>query len=132
MVLRRPDLIVFVLSEDLLLEKVLTAQDIGAMIRSRPGIVPQDARMSFVEADLLVQAKDSDGEDHYIAAEVSYTVGSADVDRAIRNAEFLSRLTDKEAHAIVAGSEINGTAAMIVEREGIAWYQLRRRDTRPR
>ena len=95
--LRSPDLIVFTLSEDLLIEKVLTAQDIGAMLRARPGIVPQDARMSFVEADLIIHAKDSDGEDHYIAAEVSYTVGSGDVDRAVRNAEFLGRLTDKAA-----------------------------------
>ena len=131
-VLARPDLIVFALSEDLLIEKILTAQDIGAMIRSRQGVVPQDARMSFVQADLLIHAKDSDGEDHYIAAEVSYTVGSSDVDRAIRNAKFLGELTDKEAHAIVVGSEINGTAAMIIEREGVPWYQLRRRDTRPR
>lgn len=130
--LRSPDLIVFALSEDLLIEKTLTAQDIGAMLRAKPGIVPQDARMSFVEADLMIHAKDSEGEDHYIAAEVSYTVGSNDVDRAIRNAEFLRRLTDKESHAIVVGNDINGTASMIVEREGVAWYQLRRRDTRPR
>ena len=130
--LRKPDVIVFTLSEDLLIEKVMTAQDIGAMLRARPGIVPQDVRMSFVEADLLIHAKDSDGEDHYIAAEVSYTVGSDDVDRVIRNAELLRRLTDKQARAIVVGSDINGTAAMIAEREGVAWYRLRRRDTRPR
>lgn len=130
--LRSPDLLVFALSEDLFIEKVLTAQDIGAMLRAKPGIVPQDARMSFVEADLMIHAKDSEGEDHYIAAEVSYTVGSNDVDRAIRNAEFLGRLTDKESHAVVVGNDINGTASMIVEREGVTWYQLRRRDTRPR
>ncbi len=130
--LRSPDLIVFALSEDLLIERVLTAQDVGAMLRARPGIVSQDARMSFVEADLLIQVKDGEGEDHYIAAEVSYTVGSNDVDRAIRNAEFLRRLTDKESHAVVVGNDINGTASMIVEREGVTWYQLRRRDTRPR
>ena len=130
--LRSPDLIVFALSEDLLIEKALTAQDIGAMLRAKPGIVPQDSTMSFVEADLMIHAKDSEGEDHYIAAEVSYTVGSNDVDRAIRNAEFLRRLTDKESHAVVVGNDINGTASMIVEREGVTWYQLRRRDTRPR
>ncbi len=130
--LRSPDLIVFALSEYLLIEKVLTAQDIGAMLRARPGIVPQEARMSFVEADLLIHVKDGEGEDRYIAAEVSYTVGSNDVDRAIRNAEFLRRLTDKESHAVVVGNDINGMASMIIEREGVTWYQLRRRDTRPR
>ncbi len=130
--LRNPGLIVFALSEELLVEKILTAQDIAAMLRSRPGVVPQDARMSFIEADLMIHAKDLAGEDHYIAAEVSYTVGSSDVDRAIRNAELLSRLTDKDSHAIVVGNDINGTAQMIVEREGVVWYQLRRRDTRPR
>ena len=95
--LRSPDLIVFTLSEDLPIEKALTARDIGAMLRARPGIVPQDARMSFVEADLIIHAKDSDDADHYIAAEVSYTVGGSDVERAIRNAEFLRRLTDKDS-----------------------------------
>ena len=130
--LRNPDLIVFALSEDLLIEKILTAQDIVAMLRSRPGVVPQDARMSFIEADLMIHAKDLAGEDHYIAAEVSYTVGSGDVDRAIRNTEFLRGLTDKDSHAVVVGNDINGTAQMIVEREGVVWYQLRRRDTRPR
>ena len=88
--------------------------------------------MSFIEADLVTHAKDGMGEDHYIAAEVSYTVGSNDVDRAIRNAEFLEKLTDKESHAMVVGNEINGMAGIIIEREGIPWYQLRRRDTRPR
>lgn len=130
--LRNPDLIVFALSEDLLIEKILTAQDIAAMLRSRPRVVPQDARMSFIEADLIIHAKDLSGEDHYIAVEVSYTVGSSDVDRAIRNAQFLSGLTNKESHAMVVGNDINGTASMIVEREGVVWYQLRRRDTRPR
>ncbi len=131
-VLGRPDIIVFALSEDLLIEKVLTAQDLVGMIRSRPDVVPQDDRMSFIEADIVIHAKDSAGKDHYIAAEVSYTVGSSDVDRAIRNSEFLKKLTDEESHAMVIGSDINGTATMIVEREGVHWYQLRRHDTRPR
>ena len=130
--LRNPDLIVFAFSEDLRRESVFTSQDLIDLLRSRPGVVPEDAKMSFIEADLVIRAKDGKGEDHYIAAEVSYTVGSNDVDRAIRNAEFLRRLTDKESHAIVVGNDINGTAAMIIEREGVPWYQLRRRDTRPR
>ncbi len=130
--IRRPDLIVFALSEDMRYQKTLAASDLMDMIRARPGIVPQDAKMSFLEADLAIHAKDSSGEDHYIAAEVSYTVGSRDVDRAIRNADFLRMLTDKQSHAMVVGNDINGTAEMIVEREGVAWYQLRRRYTRPR
>ncbi len=130
--LRNPDLIVFAFSEDLRRASVFTSQDLIDLLRSRPGVVPEDAKMSFIEADLVIRAKDGKGEDHYITAEVSYTVGSNDVDRAIRNAEFLRRLTDKESHAIVVGNDINGTAAMIIEREGVPWYQLRRRDTRPR
>ena len=129
---RRPDLIVLSLSEEMRYEKTLAAQDLMDMIRASPGIVSQDVRMSFLEADLVMQAKDGDGVDHYIAAEVSYTVGSRDVDRAVRNADFLRRLTGKQAHAIVVGNEINGTASMIIERDGIPWYQLSRGDTRPR
>ena len=130
--LRNPEMIVFAISEDLRREAVLTSQDLIDMLRSKPGVVPQEDKMSFLEADLVVRAKDGSDEDHYITAEVSYTVGSSDVDRTIRNAGFLKELTGKQSHAVVVGNHINGTAAMIVEREGIPWYQLRRRDTRPR
>ena len=130
--LRNPEMIVFAISEDLRREAVLTSQDLIDMLRSKPDVVPDEARMSFLEADLVVRAKDGSGEDHYITAEVSNTVGSNDVDRTIRNAGFLRELTGKQSHAVVVGNDINGTAAMIIEREGIPWYQLRRRDTRPR
>ena len=130
--LRNPDMIVFAISEDLRREAVLTSQDLIDMLRSKPDVVPQEDKMSFLEADLVVHAKDGSGEERYITAEVSYTVGSNDVDRAIRNAQFLRSLTGKQSHAAVVGNEINGTAAMIIEREGMPWYQLRRRDTRPR
>ena len=130
--LRNPEMIVFAISEDLKREAVLTSQDLIDMIRSKPDIIPQEDKMSFLEADLVVRAKDGRGEDHYITAEVSYTVGSNDVDRTIRNAGFLRSLTGKQSHAVVVGNHINGTAAMIIEREGIPWYQLRRRETRPR
>ncbi|MCY4654270.1 MAG: hypothetical protein OXC95_14040 [Dehalococcoidia bacterium] len=130
--LRNPEMIVFAISEDLRREAVITSQDLIDMLRSKPDVVPQEDKMSFLEADLVVRAKDGSGEDHYITAEVSYTVGSSDVDRTVRNAGFLRELTGKQSHAVVVGNEINGTAAMIIEREGIPWYQLRRRDTRPR
>ena len=130
--LRNPEMIVFAISEDLRCEAVLTSQDLIDMLRSKPGVIPQEDKMSFLEADLVIRAKDGSGEDHYITAEVSYTVGSNDVDRTIRNAGFLRGLTGKQSHAVVVGNYINGTAAMIIEREGIPWYQLRRRDTRPR
>ena len=130
--LRNPEMIVFAISEDLRREAVLTSQDLIDMLRSKPDVVPQEDKMSFLEADLVVRAKDGSDEDHYITAEVSYTVGSNDVDRTIRNAGFLRELTGKQSHAVVVGNEINGTAAMIIEGEGIPWYQLRRRDTRPR
>ena len=130
--LRNPEMVIFAISEDLRRETVLTPQNLLDMIRSKPGVVPDEVRMSFLEADLVIHAKDGNGDDHYITAEVSYTVGSNDVDRTIRNAEFLRRLTGKQTHAVVVGNEINGTAAMIIEREGIPWYRLRRRDTRPR
>ena len=129
--MRMPDLIAFALSEEMRYQKTLSALDLVDMTRARPEVVPQDVRMSFLEADLVIHAKDDNGEDHYIAAEVSYTVGSRDVDRAVRNSDFLRRLTGKQAHAMVVGNELNGTASMIIERDGIPWYQLRRGDTRP-
>ena len=59
---------------------------------------------SFLEADLVIEAKDAQGETAFIAVEISYTVDGRDTARAIRNARLLRWFTGKEASALVTGS----------------------------
>ena len=89
-------------------ERVLPRSEIWEMIRASDtsGIARGDLR-SFSVADIIMQAADADGADCYIAAEASYTVHWGDVERAIRNAEFIARFTRRPAHPLVAGVEVN-------------------------
>ena len=89
-------------------ERVLPRSEIWEMIRASDtsGIARGDLR-SFSVADIIMQAADADGADCYIAAEASYTVHWGDVERAIRNAEFIARFTRCPAHPLVAGVEVN-------------------------
>ena len=55
--------------------------------------IEQSALQSFRDSDLIVRARDPDGQLCYITVEVSYTVGHSDIDRAIAHAELITRLT---------------------------------------
>ena len=56
--------------------------------------LPRDIGRSFRNADLVIQA--TDGADaRYIAMEVSFTADRRDCNRAVRNAELITRFTGK-------------------------------------
>ena len=87
--------------------------------------------MSFRHADVIMEATDHEGGSHYIAVEVSYTVGENDVRRAIRNAKFLRALTEHNAHAAVAGVDIVPVAKKSVDAGDVHWYRIPPRDIQP-
>lgn len=90
------------------LESVLSRREIRAMIRaSDTSDISRDDLRSFASADLIMLVTDADGEDCYIAVEASYTVHWRDVDRAIRNAEYIERFTQRPAYPLVAGVALN-------------------------
>ena len=60
-------------------------------------------RRSFLNADIIADALDSQGNECFIAVEVSYTVQAKDTDRAIRNASYLTRFTGKPSYMAVTG-----------------------------
>ena len=66
------------------------------------GIPPGDRR-SFLNADIIADALDSQGNECFIAVEASYTVQARDIERAIRNASYLTRFTGKAAYMAVTG-----------------------------
>ena len=78
------------------------------------GILPADRR-SFLYADIVVDALGPQGNECFIAVEVSYTVQARDTDRAIRNASYLTRFTGKPCYMAVTGvsklEEVNDTVS---------------------
>ena len=91
----------------------------------------EDELKSFRNADLVMEVTDRSGKMHYIAVEVSYTVNRYDAERAIRNAGFLKDLTEREAHAAVAGIDIMPDAEQLVRASNVYWYEIPPREIRP-
>ena len=87
--------------------------------------IPQNELDSFEDADIIIEAERRDtSEIHYIAAEVSYTAGQRDVDRAIRNAAFLTRFTGQPAHAAVVGRRARAAIMPLIESGAVYWAEL--------
>ena len=76
-------------------------------------IAPGDL-VSFRRADLIAEAVDSNGAACYIAAEASFVVSKRDTDRAVRNAEYLTRFTGKPAYPAVAGVFLHESIQQLV------------------
>ena len=104
---------------------ILDRKELGAMVRSSDtrGISKGDLD-SFRFADMVLRATDADGADCYVAVEVSYTANGRDTDRAIRNAEYLTRFTGSRALAVVAGRRFDDRISKAVKSGAVAWYEL--------
>jgi len=87
--------------------------------------IPANELTSFENADIIIEAtRRDDGERHYIAVEASYTGGWRDVDRATRNAGYLTRFTGQPAHAVVAAQRIRPGIERLIERGEVHWAQI--------
>ena len=90
----------------------------------------RDNLRSFRRADLILEARDPknpDGEICYIAVESSYTINGRDTRRALRNAEYLERFTQKKAYAVVAGVHLDDRIREDVESGRVFWYEIEER-----
>lgn len=105
--------------------RVLTRDDLKALLHAQPlPDLERGVRHSFTKADLVAEAADESGETRYIAVEASYTVNGRDTDRALRNAEILTRLTGKPAQAVVAGYRLDDRVRARVESGEVYWREL--------
>ena len=86
--------------------------------------IPTNELRSFRLADLVMEAKDQNGETCYIAAEISFTANGRDTSRAIRNAEVLTRFTGKRSYAAVAGLIRDDRIRESVDSGEVYWHQL--------
>ena len=87
----------------------------------------RDNLRSFRRADLIMEARDANGERCYVTVESSYTINGRDTRRAIRNAEFLERFTQKKAYAVVSGVRLDNRVREAVVSGRVIWYQIEER-----
>ena len=83
-----------------------------------------DELRSFREADLVIEARDEEGNTQYLAAEVSFTGAIRDTERALRNAELLTRITGHPARAVVASVTNDREAQREIEDKDIHCHHV--------
>ena len=113
--------------------RTLTRDDLSRMVRNS-GIATEiefGQRRSFYAADLVLEGTDAAGVTHYVAAEGSFTADRRDTDRALRNAEFLTRFTGCTAHPMVASVSNDREVHELVDAGAIGWFQLNPRELEP-
>ena len=83
------------------------------------------ASADFENADIIIEAKRfGGGAIHYVAVEASATGGWQEVDRAARNAGYLTRFTGQPAHAVIAVQRIRPDIEPLIERGEVHWAQI--------
>lgn len=91
---------------------------------------PADVK-SFQQADLILYVADDQGSPVYLAVEASFTVDGRDIDRAVRNAGYLTRYTGLRAEPIVAGVEVLPEAQARIDSGEAYLHRIERRDLQP-
>ena len=110
--------------------RTLGRDDLTGMVR-KSGMATEiefGQRRSFYAADLVLECTDTEGNIHYVAAEASFTADRRDTDRALRNAEFLTRFTGQPAHPMVASVGNDYAVQELVDQGAIRWLQLDERE----
>jgi chromosome segregation ATPase len=69
------------------------------------GLISPEERLRLLRTDLVIRAR-SQGQEVWLAVEVSTTVDSQDVERAARSAELLGRIFGVEVRPVVAGHRL--------------------------
>ena len=112
--------------------RTLNGADLALMVRGADAsdLTPGEIA-SFVDADLVIEAAERDGETVYIAMEISYTANRRDTRRAIRNAAFLTRFTGQPARAAVASVRNDPEIDAVIADGGVYRHRIQERDLEP-
>ena len=88
-------------------------------------------RLSFYQADMVLEGTDQQGDTHYVAAEASFTADDRDSGRAARNARFLTKMTGNVAHPMVASVSNDHAVQKLVQAETLHWLQFDQKEFDP-
>ena len=114
------------------LVETLRGDDLRRMLRRHnPSDIAPGTRRSFYLADLVGKVLDQDGSELFMAAEAFYTADQRDADRAVWNAEFLTRFTGVAAVAVVASRQNGRAVQQLVADGGVLWFEFSQRDLTP-
>ena len=86
--------------------------------------IAEDVLYSFMHADAVAETTDDDGRTRYLAVEISFTSHKRDVERAVRNAEFITRFTGVPASSSAASFQMSGEIQDDVDAGNIFWHEL--------
>ena len=104
--------------------RIMEREDLRRLVSGKnPHGASSDDMKSFRRADLIIEVSDSSGEASYITAEVSFTADLRDIERAARNAKYLSELTGKQTRAAIIGLRRDNRIRRIPQSE-VFWYAL--------
>ena len=105
---------------------ILSRDDLRSMAQCADtgGDVSKHDLRSFRRADMVLRAADAAGTECYLAVEVSYTANGRDTERAVRNAQLLTRFTGLRASAVVVSLRLDNRIRPAVDSGEVAWYQL--------
>ena len=110
----------------------LHGNDLRRMLRQQvPTDIPAGIRRSFYVADLVARVQDEDGNQLFMAVEASYTADERDTQRAVRNAELITRCTGMDAVPVIASLENDHAVQQLVDDGAVRWFQFQLRDLQP-
>ncbi len=96
-----------------------------------PSAANPDQRDSFINADLVIEGADGDGQTVYIAVETSWTADRRDSGRARRNARYLTDATGHRAIAAVASVRNDNEVTELISSGQVHWHRIPDRDLEP-
>ena len=100
--------------------RTLTNED---LLRMAGNSLTRDTARSFRNADLVIEATDTH-ETRYIAMEISFTADRREVDRALRNANLISRFTGNTALPAVASVRNDHDIQADLDAGIVYWHPL--------
>lgn len=107
------------------LVRVLGNSDLVQMCRHpNARLLPQNDLVSFTRADLVLEVSNQDGNNHFIAVEISYTADQRDTDRARRNADYITLFTGQPASAAIASARNDQNIQSLIDEGTVWWYPL--------
>ena len=97
--------------------------------------VPYNELESFRAIDLALRAIDkssADGAEHYVIIECSSTVDANDVERARRNAAYMTQFTGQPTRAVVIGNQVPVEVERLADQMSVACITITNKSARPR
>ena len=106
--------------------RTLTEPDLIRIYQKANGDLPRGQRISFQNADLVVETLDGDAT-VYITGEISYTADYRDSDRVLRNARLLKEYTGNDAIPTVLSVRNDRHVQSLVEAGEVTWHEIDRK-----